>query len=495
MKIAVAGAGVMGRNHIRVCTELEGLEVVGVVESNAEAAARIARLFRVRTFETVSRLLGEAKPDILIVATPTSTHFAVAREAIAAGVHVLIEKPIAATVAEGRELVALAAGAGVKLGVGHIERFNPAVRELKKHLDEGELGRVYQIVARRIGPFPPRIHDVGVIVDLATHDVNIMEHVVGSTIERVFAETARRIHQSHEDLVSCAMRFASGTVGVIDINWLTPTKIRELSVIGERGMFVVNYLTQDLTLYENVSSAGAAETFAVMGVAEGRMIRFPVQRFEPLKAEIQSFVAAVRDGERPLVDGEEGVRALYLARLIARSGPRRDSAEGEPRKGHPDVSTPAARSRIPIAAVDREYASLRADVLTAVTSVFDGCRFILGPEVEAFEKEVAGYLGGAHAIGCANGTDALVLALRAIDVGPGDEVIVPAFTFAATAEAVALVGATPVFADIDPDTFAIDPRSAADLVGKRTRALLLGPPVRALRPHGAALGAGRARRG
>ena len=137
------------------------------------------------------------------------------------------------------------------------------------------------------------------------------------------------------------------------------------------------------------------------------------------------------------------------------------------------MSTPAARSRIPIAAVDREYASLRADVLTAVTSVFDGCRFILGPEVEAFEKEVAGYLGGAHAIGCANGTDALVLALRAIDVGPGDEVIVPAFTFAATAEAVALVGATPVFADIDPDTFAIDPRSAADLVGKRTRALLL----------------------
>ena len=175
-------------------------------------------------------------------------------------------------------------------------------------------------MARRIGPFPPRIHDVGVIVDLATHDVNIMEHVVGSTIERVFAETARRIHQSHEDLVSCAMRFASGTVGVIDINWLTPTKIRELSVIGERGMFVVNYLTQDLTLYENVSTAGAAEVFAVMGVGEGRMIRFPVQRFEPLKAEIQSFVAAVRDGERPLVDGEEGVRALYLARLIARSG-------------------------------------------------------------------------------------------------------------------------------------------------------------------------------
>jgi predicted dehydrogenase len=320
LKIAVAGAGVMGRNHIRVCCELDGLDVVGVVESNPEAAARVNRLFRVRTFDTVTRLLAEAKPDILIVSTPTSTHFAVAREAIAAGVHLLIEKPIAATVAEGRELIAAAAAARVKLGVGHIERFNPAVRELKKHMDAGELGRIYQIVARRIGPFPPRIHDVGVVVDLATHDVNIMEHVVGSPIERVFAETARRIHQSHEDLVSCTARFASGTVGVIDINWLTPTKIRELSVIGERGMFVVNYLTQDLTLYENVSSTGKDDMFAVMGVAEGRMIRFPVQKFEPLKAEIQAFVAAVREDSRPLVDGDEGVRALYLARLIARSG-------------------------------------------------------------------------------------------------------------------------------------------------------------------------------
>ena len=200
------------------------------------------------------------------------------------------------------------------------------MRELRKHLEAGELGRVYQIIARRVGPFPPRIQDVGVVVDLATHDVNIMEHVVGSPIERVYAETAQRIHQTQEDLVSCTMRFANGTVGVIDINWLTPTKIRELSVLGERGMFVVNYLTQDLTLFEN-SSMGAGEVtvsssslLAAMGVGEGRMIRFPVQRFESLRAEIESFVAAVRTGGKPYVDGEEGVRALHLAHTIARSG-------------------------------------------------------------------------------------------------------------------------------------------------------------------------------
>jgi dTDP-4-amino-4,6-dideoxygalactose transaminase len=134
--------------------------------------------------------------------------------------------------------------------------------------------------------------------------------------------------------------------------------------------------------------------------------------------------------------------------------------------------TTTNKPKIPIAAVDREYAALRDKVVPAATSVLESTKFILGPEVTAFEAEVGKYLGGVHAVGCANGTDALVLALRALDIGPGDEVIVPAFTFAATAEAVVLAGATPVFADIEPDTFAIDPRSAASLIGPRTRALL-----------------------
>jgi dTDP-4-amino-4,6-dideoxygalactose transaminase len=134
--------------------------------------------------------------------------------------------------------------------------------------------------------------------------------------------------------------------------------------------------------------------------------------------------------------------------------------------------TPPTKPRVPIAAVDREYAALRASIMSAAAAVLESTRFILGPEVEAFEREVGEYLGGVHAVGVANGTDALVLALRALEIGPGDEVIVPAFTFAATAEAVVLAGATPVFADIEPDTFAIDPRSAAGLVGPRTRAIL-----------------------
>jgi dTDP-4-amino-4,6-dideoxygalactose transaminase len=136
------------------------------------------------------------------------------------------------------------------------------------------------------------------------------------------------------------------------------------------------------------------------------------------------------------------------------------------------MRAPPSRPGISIAAVEREHAALRDPVLAAVSSVLEGGRFILGPEVEAFEAAVGAYLGGVYAVGCGSGTDALVLALRALEIGPGDEVIVPAFTFAATAEAVVLAGATPVFADIEPDTFTIDARSVAVLVGPRTRAVV-----------------------
>src|SRR5688572_26604502 len=147
-----------------------------------------------------------------------------------------------------------------------------------------------------------------------------------------------------------------------------------------------------------------------------------------------------------------------------------------PGRGEQSSLSDADSSIVPMAAIDREYAALRDVVMPAIAAVLDAGHFILGPEVAALERELSHHVGGAgagaHVVGCASGTDALVLALRALDIGAGDEVIVPAFTFAATAEAVALVGATPVFADIEADTFAIDPRSVAALVGPRTRAIL-----------------------
>ena len=212
-----------------------------------------------------------------------------------AGIHLLVEKPLAFTVEEGAEIIDLAAEAGVVLTVGHVERYNPAIVALKARLAAGELGRVFQMHARRLGPFPARVRDVGVVIDLATHDVDIMRYLSGAEATRVYAETARRIHTEHEDLLSGLIRFTDDTIGVLDINWLTPTKIRELLVTGERGMFQVNYLTQDLTFYENSTSPGTWDTLRnITGVSEGDMIRPRIEKTEPLRVELERFVAAAR---------------------------------------------------------------------------------------------------------------------------------------------------------------------------------------------------------
>jgi predicted dehydrogenase len=253
---------------------------------------------------------------------PTGSHFSVAMDALSAGVHVLVEKPIASTVAEGEQLIEAARRGGLVLTVGHIERFNPAVIELRRRLETGALGRPYQMHARRLGPFPQRIRDVGVVVDLATHDLDLMCWLGGSEPVRLYAEISREIHTTNEDLLSGLVRFANDTVGLLEINWLTPTKIRELTVTGERGMFRADYLTQDLYFFENgLSPDGAWQAMSLLrgGVDEGSMTRFALRRQEPLAAELAAFLAAVRGEREPAVTGADGVRALALALDLIRS--------------------------------------------------------------------------------------------------------------------------------------------------------------------------------
>ena len=241
---------------------------------------------------------------------------------MAHGVDVLIEKPLAFTVDEGQQIIKAAHQNRVQLMVGHIERFNPAVVALKQRLCRGELGRVFQFDARRQGPFPNRIIDVGVVIDLAVHDLDIMRYISGSEILRVFAETERRIHSTREDLLTGVVRLADGAVGLLSVNWLTPTKIRELTVIGERGMFRVDYLTQDLYFFENATASdGEWDTLRVLrGVSEGPMIRQVIAKKEPLRAELEAFIAAVRGEAEVAITGEDGLQALTLAQAVVQSG-------------------------------------------------------------------------------------------------------------------------------------------------------------------------------
>jgi predicted dehydrogenase len=310
----------MGRNHARVYSELENAELVAVADVNPEQADKVGAHFNVPGYSDYEQMLQREQPDLVSVVVPTREHLKVARAAIKRGIHVLVEKPIASSVPEAWEMIRLAEERDVTLTVGHIERYNPAIIELKSRLDAGQLGRIFEIHARRLGPFPPRIRDVGVVVDLATHDLDIMNYIVNAPVERLHAETERRIHTAYEDLLLGTLKFSDGTLGILDINWLTPTKIRELIVTGERGMFVANYLTQELIFYRNkVTESGWNPLDALCGVEEGDMIKFHINRREPLREELSAFVAAVTHGYEPLVTGYDGLRALELAQLVIES--------------------------------------------------------------------------------------------------------------------------------------------------------------------------------
>jgi predicted dehydrogenase len=322
IKVAVIGVGAMGRNHARVCSELPNVELIGVADSDAQAAGVVAKRYGGRIYTNYTQLLDQQKPDAVIIAVPTLDHLTVALQVIQRKIHLLIEKPIAFSVDEGQQIITAAEQASVQLMVGHIERFNPAVIALKAHLADGELGRVFQIDARRQGPFPARVKDVGVVIDLAVHDLDVMRYVSGAEVARVYAETEQRIHSTREDLLTSLIRLDDGTIGTLTINWLTPTKIRELYVTGECGMFRVDYLTQDLYFFENATAiSGDWETLRVLrGVSEGRMIRHVVAKKEPLRAEQEAFLAAVR-GEAPVaVTGRDGLKALELAQAVVASG-------------------------------------------------------------------------------------------------------------------------------------------------------------------------------
>ena len=251
LKVAVIGVGSMGRNHARVYWEMQDVDLVAVVDTDQAKANIVAKHFSTNAYTDYKKMLDQEQPDAVSIAVPTIYHMEVALEVIRHGISLLIEKPIASNLQNGQKIISAAKQAGVKLMVGHIERFNPAVIALKEHLIKGELGQLYEIDARRQGPFPTRINDVGVVIDLAVHDLDIMRYITQAEVTRLYAETVQGLHSKQDDLLTGIVRLSSGVVGSFIINWITPTKICEFYAIGQFGMFKIDYLTQDLYFYEN----------------------------------------------------------------------------------------------------------------------------------------------------------------------------------------------------------------------------------------------------
>ncbi len=321
LKAAVIGVGSMGSNHARIYHDMENVELIAVADSQSELAVKVGKRFCVPSYTDLDAMLDTCRPDLISVAVPTSLHYQVSCKLLKRGIHVLVEKPITSHLDDAERLIELAKAEGAILAVGHIERFNPAIAELVRQLRTNKLGRIYRIHAQRLSPYPPRIQDAGVVIDLASHDIDLFRYLMNDQVLRVYGETMRSINSDHEDMFNGLMRFCNGAIGILDVNWITPTKMRTLTITGAGGMFVCNLLSQELCFYENSSNSSEWDTLSILhSVSEGNMTGFSIKRYEPLVAELTDFVNAVIERRSPMVSGQDGLETLRQALEFVQSG-------------------------------------------------------------------------------------------------------------------------------------------------------------------------------
>lgn len=315
LRAGLIGLGAMGRNHARVLSRLDGVQLVGVADPMGDTTGTI----QVPVVPTVSDLLALGI-DYAVIACPTALHEEVGLQLAEAGVCALIEKPLAHSVEAARRLLAAFESRGLVAGVGHIERYNPSLQSLRTRLEAGELGEVFQVVTRRQGPFPHRIADVGVVMDLATHDVDLTGWVTGQEYLSVSARTVSRSGRPHEDMVAAVGQLADGTMVNHIVNWLSPLKERSTVVTGEKGCFVADTLTADLTFYANAAIDTEWEALRPFrGVAEGDMIRFAIPKREPLLVEHERFRDAVEGKQSDIVTLRQGLRTVEVCAALLKS--------------------------------------------------------------------------------------------------------------------------------------------------------------------------------
>lgn len=318
LRVGVIGVGAMGRHHVRVLAEIPGVELVAIADVSKELVNDISSSYGVTGYTDIDALLEAEKLDVVSIVVPTSLHHNISIKAMRRGINVLCEKPIASTVELAKEMIQVAHEENVRLMIGHIERFNPAILELKKRISQA--GEIYQVTSRRLGPFPDRIRDVGVVVDLASHDIDAMNFLLDSPAESVFAHTAQRIHATNEDMIVGSIRFQNGVIGGLDVNWLTSTKVRELMVVGSHGTFVADYLTQGLAFYANGAVESEWEDLPdLQRIAIGDFESYEFEKTEPLRAEIEGFVNAVVNETDVPAPPEGAANALAVALSLIES--------------------------------------------------------------------------------------------------------------------------------------------------------------------------------
>ncbi len=326
LRIGVIGCGRMGAFHIRNYANIDCAHLVAVADPDEASRRRALGAMEVNEYANWRDMIefGADELDAVSIACPSEFHATVALEALHAGLHVLVEKPIATTLPDALRMRGAAMEADRKLMVGHVERFNPAVAKLRQLVAEGRLGQVYRAHTTRVGPLPTRIQDTGVAIDLATHDLDVMQHVLGLSISEIYADGGRFQHGSQEDLLTCLVRFNGEaereTLGLLDVNWLTPEKTREVMLIGENGLLRASYITQDVWFVESPSAPLQWDGLSMLrGDGEGTAVRFSLAKAEPLQAELEAFCRCVLDDTPEPVSAHDGVKALAAALAVRES--------------------------------------------------------------------------------------------------------------------------------------------------------------------------------
>lgn len=316
LRAALIGAGEMGKNHARILSSLTGVELVAVVDQLGDPRG-------IRGDASLLSSVSDLKSmsiDFAVVATPTSTHEDVAAWLFGAGINALIEKPLAIDVESAKRISDNAEANGCLGGVGLVERFNPAIRQLKKRLEAGVIGNVLQIATRRQGSFPDRVGDVGVTKDLGSHDIDLAMWISGARYSRVFAQSTHKSGRVHEDMVAVSGALESGTIVNHIVNWMSPMKERLVVATGEAGVFFADTVSGDLILHENGAFAVEWDSFeSFRGVTEGNMTRFAYPKKEPLRAELEGFRDAVLGDGSDFVSLAEGLEVAKVADAILRS--------------------------------------------------------------------------------------------------------------------------------------------------------------------------------
>lgn len=313
LRVAVIGAGNMGRHHIRNYFEMPEVELVAFADPNL-LSAEFAEKYDAKHFRDYSTMISECEIEAVSIVVPTPLHFEIAMATMNKGIHTLLEKPIASTVSQAKELIAKSQEMGVTFTIGHIERYNPIVQSLKELVVSGRLGHVSSIVSQRLGGFPTNEPKSDVILDLAIHDIDIFNYLTGANGEIIGVHGSRTFHSKEVDSAEILLKHR-GASGFIQANWVTPVKIRRITITGSNGFVEADYITQEIKFYDSNVSQGLAtfEEF-VKQFSNPDTLVLNVNKYEPLKRELSSFIEAANGGTPELlVDSNDALQALESA--------------------------------------------------------------------------------------------------------------------------------------------------------------------------------------